>query len=142
MFTFQGEDGLFGLRKTQILPQCKVSGTQLTDDTFTVNDAGLLESSSLKDAAKNIKVCADNYPFCDDTSGYPSTEIDALLSSHLQHEYFKNVLSEHTDKACRTPTEGTISNVIRGKVGKKICFAFNVFPIQSSIMLLSPDNSI
>ena len=63
----------------------------------------------------NIKPCED-YPYCDDTSGYPNDEINNLLSSHLQQQYFKDVLSEHTSRACLETAEATAGNVISGEL--------------------------
>ena len=91
--------------------KCKASEKPLTENTITQNDEGHLESSLLKKAAKNIEPC-EGYPYCDDTSGYPNDEINELLSSHLQQEYFKDVLSDHTEKACIETSEATAGNFI------------------------------
>jgi len=71
---------------------------------------------SLKVFAKNITNCSNSKSFCEDSSGYPTEEVDKLLSSHLQQEYFKDVLGEHTEKACSHTTEATIGNVITGGI--------------------------
>ena len=81
-----------------------------------MNEEGKLESSILKDFAKNITKCSNSNSFCEDISDYPTEEVDKLLSSHLQQEYFKDVLGEHTERACSRPTEATIGNVITGGI--------------------------
>ena len=112
----QEENSLFDLREGSPRRKCKATGKPLTQETITLNEEGKLESSILKDFAKNITNCSNSKSFCEDSSGYPTEEIDKLLSSHLQQEYFKDVLGEHTEKACSHTTEATIGTVITGGI--------------------------
>ena len=112
----QEENSLFDLRNGGPRRRCKATEKPLTQETITLNEEGKLESSILKDFAKNITNCSNSKSFCEDSSGYPTEEVDKLLSSHLQQEYFKDVLGEHTEKACSHTTEATIGNVITGGI--------------------------
>ena len=93
-FLLQEENSLFDLREGSPQRKCKATGKPLTQETITLNEEGKLESSILKDFAKNITNCSNSKSFCEDSSDYPAEEVDKLLSSHLQQEYFKDVLGE------------------------------------------------
>ena len=81
----------------------------LDDGTITLNEGGILTSSYLKAASEKIVPCSDSKSYCEeDISNYGNEQIDALLSPHLQQEYFNKVFTGHTDKDCQKTSEKVI----------------------------------
>ena len=81
----------------------------LDEGTITLGEGGILTSSYLKDAAEKIVPCSDSKYYCEEKiSEYGKEQIDALLSPHLQQEYFNKVFTGHTDEACQKPSEKVI----------------------------------
>ena len=81
----------------------------LDEGTKTLNKERILTSSFLKDASEKIVPCSDSKFYCEEKiSEYGNKQIDALLSPHLQQEYFNKVFTGNTDKACQKISEKTI----------------------------------
>ena len=82
----------------------------LTLDYFTItqNEERDLASWMLEDAYKNIVPCSGSKSYCEDITDYPSEQIDAVLLPNLQQEYFNEIFTGHTDKACQTTSEQVI----------------------------------
>ena len=81
----------------------------LDAETITLSEGGILTSSYLKDAAEKIVPCSDSKYYCEEkVSEYGNGQIDALLSPHLQQEYFNKVFTGHTDEACQKTSEKVI----------------------------------
>ena len=70
---------------------------------------GKLSSSVLKSAAERIVPCDGSKTFCAHDINYPAESINGLLVPHLRQEYFKEVFTGPTDKACQRRNETTIS---------------------------------
>ena len=78
---------------------------------------GKLSNSVLKSAAERIVPCDDGIKtFCANDTDYPAESINALLVPHLKQEYFKEVFTGPTEKACqrRNETTITINALIKG----------------------------
>ena len=81
----------------------------IDEGTITLSEGGILTSSYLKDATEKIVPCSDSKFYCEEKiSEYGNKQIDALLSPHLQQEYFNKVFTGNTDKACQKISEKTI----------------------------------
>ena len=84
----------------------------LDEGIITLGEGGILTSSYLKDAAEKIVPCSDSKYYCEeDISNYGNEQIDALLSPHLQQEYFNTVFTGHTDKSCQKTSEKVIGQI-------------------------------
>ena len=78
-------------------------------ETISLSEGGILTSSYLKDAAEKIIPCSDSKYYCEEKiSEYGNEQIDALLSPHLQQEYFNTVFTGHTEKSCQKTSEKVI----------------------------------
>ena len=95
-------------RKAKPRPSCDASEKLLTQEIISVNDNGKLISSSLKEASEKIVACEGNTEFCTDDSGYPISQIDDLLETNVQQDYFNEVLTGNYEKpACQEKRDKT-----------------------------------
>ena len=95
--------------------------------------------NTTQDFAQNTEPCENSESFCEESVGYPTEEIDKVLSSHLEQEYFKNVLGEHTEKACVQTTETTITGKMYSRLYIFLC-SFRGGKLKQYIIQVIPNH--
>ena len=110
----------------------------IDEGTITLSEGGILTSSYLKDATEKIVPCSDSKFYCEEKiSEYGNKQIDALLSPHLQQEYFNKVFTGNTDKACQKTSEKVIGQIasnskIIHSLGNKLHIEIQNLPLKQS----------